>query len=1267
MREIRMKEICVTINNKKITTSSGKTILEVVNENCIDEIPTLCYDKRLEPYGSCFLCVVEVDGLKKLVPSCCTLIESGMKIQTNNERIQKSRRTALELLLSNHYADCIGPCKNSCPAGVDIQGYISLVSIGKYVEAIRLIKKNNPLPLICGRICVRECEVSCRRNRVDEPVAINHLKRSVADVDLRDPWKPEIKQKIHKKVAVIGGGPSGLSCAYYLTVNGCDVTVFEKMPELGGMLRYGIPEYRLPKKILDSEIKWILDLGIEAHLDTEIGKNIEVKELLKDGYDAVYLSIGATASRSLNIIDEHDTDGVLKGIDFLSDIQLRGLPTLKGKVIVIGGGNTAIDAARSSVRLGAENVKVVYRRSIKEMPAHHSEIDAAKEEGVEFIFLTNPTSILSTGKKLRGIECLKMRLEKVQSHERPRPVPIPGSEFVLPCDYLIPAIGQAVDESFFHHHQECEKEKWGTIRVNDETLETSMKGVFAGGDAVTGPLTAVSAIAQGNNAAESIYDYLTNSNENRRKKNRFFSFKHRFAPLPDHEFAHIEKIKRQKMPELKPEIRKKCFDEVELGYSSEQSFYESQRCLECGCSEYYDCVLRKYADDFGVDISHYIGEVRKYSIDNRHPFITLDSNKCIQCGKCVRTCSEILKVSALGFVYRGFRAIVKPALERPLLETNCISCGNCIDVCPTGALTEKYAIQAAGTLKKENFGSICHFCSLGCKINYKVIDEDNFYVSNTTKDSFLSHNNGFLCTKGRFGHRYLLLKERLKEPILKDGNYSRKAGWDEALNYTGKKIKEIISKYGPDSIAVFGSPKLSNEELYLLQKMARVCFKTNNISSFSNLLYGYEQNCLDESFGLTASTTTMDEIKNADIIVAMNLGISEENLIPELTIKAAQKRGARFILINSSEIKLTKFADLWIDSTRGTNTALLNGVQRELIHNKKVQKKYVQTNSKAFLDLQKMVDDYTLLKVESLTGVAHEKYTELIQLLENPDLNIIFMYNIDSLNEKAKNDLKAIGNYLLLTDRIKRKGNGLIILRNFSNSNGLLDMGVTPRYLPGYVKYHEKEKIKRVSHLWKTDLKEVFKPVDILKKMLENKIKAVLIFGEDPLISNENRKYFDGVEFSLVCDMFSTFTAKEADVVLPASSYIEQDGTYTSSDLRIQKVNKILNPKNGRENYKIIEKIACNFDESFHYESQEQIFKEIQRVNLYYKNCNFGESWVKNFDIKPLLSLYDIDLSVFHYPKTSFIFSEHFFETKVKNRLERAQISEKNKKKVSIY
>ena len=238
----------VTINGKEYPATPGKTILEVINEFKIDKIPTLCYDKRIEPYGSCFLCVVEVEGVNKLLPSCSSPINEGMVIHTDNEKIRSSRKTALELLLSNHYADCIGPCIDNCPGKVDAQGYIALISMGKYDEALQLVKEQNPLPLSIGRVCVRDCEVACRRKLVDDPVAINFLKRFAADDDhAKGMWQPTLKKKINKKVAVVGGGPAGLTCAYYLTLDGCAVTILEKLPKLGGMLRYSIPEYPRPK------------------------------------------------------------------------------------------------------------------------------------------------------------------------------------------------------------------------------------------------------------------------------------------------------------------------------------------------------------------------------------------------------------------------------------------------------------------------------------------------------------------------------------------------------------------------------------------------------------------------------------------------------------------------------------------------------------------------------------------------------------------------------------------------------------------------------------------------------------------------------------------------------------------------------------------------------------------------------------------------------------------------------------------------------------
>ncbi len=584
--EQNMDSLKVTINGKEYLTEPGKTILEVINDNNIDKIPTLCHDKRLAPYGSCFLCVVEVEGSRKLIPSCSSVVRDGMVITTNNEKIKSSRKTALELLLSNHYADCVAPCKNTCPAGVDIQGYIALIAKKKYREAIRLIKETNPLPLICGRICVRECEIACRRNKIDEPVAINFLKRYAADIDIEDPWKPEIKKKNNNKIAIIGGGPSGLSCAYFLTLEGYSVTIYEELPELGGMLRYGIPEYRLPKETLDREINWIIGLGIEVKKNIEFGKDITI-ENLNNEYDAVYLATGAQKAKKSGILGEDSTEGVLWGIDFLKDVQLNGVPELNGNVVIVGGGNTAIDAARTALRCKAKEVKIIYRRSIKEMPAHPAEVEAAQEEGSAIEFLTNPVKILNGTGRLSGIECIRMKLEKDKSGGRPRPVPIPGSEFTVKCDYLISAIGQDIDTNPLKTIDGLELSKRNTIETNPATLETTHKKIFAGGDDVSGPSTAINAIAQGKTAAQSIDRFIKTGSANG-KKQGFLSRKESFGNIPNLEYSDYEKLKRNKMPELNIQQRITNFEEVDLGFTGTQALDETKRCLQCACIEEYD-------------------------------------------------------------------------------------------------------------------------------------------------------------------------------------------------------------------------------------------------------------------------------------------------------------------------------------------------------------------------------------------------------------------------------------------------------------------------------------------------------------------------------------------------------------------------------------------------------------------------------------------------------------------------------------------------------
>lgn len=1250
-----MEQIQITINGNEISVNPDITILEAVHQNKLDEIPTLCHDKRLEHFTSCFLCVVEVEGVNKLIPACSTKVSAGMKVHTKSEKIVESRRTALALLMSNHYADCIGPCTNNCPAGVDAQTYIALISMGKYKEALKLVKENNPLPLSIGRVCVRDCEAACRRKFIDEPVSVNAMKRFIADYDNVNKWTPEVKPGNGKKVAVVGSGPAGLSCAYYLTVEGYSVTIFEKLPMLGGMLRYGIPEYRLPKKILDAEINWIINLGVEVKTGVELGIDFSIHSLLEEGYDSVFLGVGAHKASKMGLNGEDITFGVFRGIDFLREIELSFIPKLKGNVVVVGGGNTAIDAARTALRCGAGNVKIVYRRSIKEMPANPEEIEAAQKEGIEILFLTNPKNIVTEDHKIIGIECLKMGLVEGKPGERAKPVAIDGSEFIVNCDYLISAIGQAVDTGFTKFDKECSLEKWGTVCVNKETFETSIHGVFAGGDVVTGPFTAITSIAQGKKAAKAIMSYLTTGKAKGGNGN-FYSFKHNLAKINEREYEAVKKLAREKMQELEVTDRIHNFKEVEEGLTEEQVADEFKRCLECGCSEYYDCDLRKYCDEYDVNISSFTGETKKYLADGRHPFIMLDPNKCINCGRCVRTCSEILKVSALGFINRGFKSVVKPAMEKALLDTNCISCGNCIDACPTGAISEKFPFKILGTLPKDNIETVCSFCSVGCKINFKKISDDIFYVANTTEEIKDSHNKGYLCVKGRFGHRYLMNKNRVLFPQIRRHGIIDFVDTNEALKYSEKKIKELTEKYGADSVAVLASPKLSNEELYLLQKFTRAGLKNNNISSFSNLVYGNDLNALDSMTGFTSSTASMDDLNDADVIVVINSNLSEENLVMELKIKEAQKHGAKLVLINSSEIKLTKYADLWIDSRKGTNTYLIDSLNKILIEDGYASESFVHGRTKNFKELRANLANIDISKAIHYSGVDKNVFNEFISTMKTFS-NIIFIYNIDSRSDKSVNDLKAISNFLTLTGRTGQEKNGIIILREYNNSTGLIDMGVLPEYLPGFVKYDETEQVNTIGNAWNTDLAKIFKPVDLALKLKKGEIKGLLIFGEDPLNVHENEIYFNGVEFLLVSDAYHTSTTENADVVLPAANHLEQSGTYTRCDNLVQKSSKVINGVNDYENWQLISNLAARFADGFRFNSSSEVQDEINTVNRFYKYASPGDSWMKEyfnngFSKKRLnFSIHKVDFTLSENIKHIIHYQDNYYFSSVKNKL----------------
>jgi formate dehydrogenase major subunit len=1227
-----MQTVRVTINGKEYAAEAGKTILDVVREHNADEIPTLCHDPKLPPYGSCYLCVVQIQGMEKLVPSCSSPVSDGMVVQTDNDRIRQSRRTALELLLSNHYADCLGPCTRTCPAGVDVQGYIALISAGRYREAVRLIKEKNPLPVVCGRVCVRECENACRRNLVDERIGIDYLKRFVSDIDLEDPWVPVPAPKNGKKVAIVGGGPAGLTCAYYLALDGYDLALFEQNPALGGMLRYGIPEYRLPKKSLDKEIKWITDLGVDVKTNVSLGKDVTLDALKKE-FDAVFVAIGAQKPKSMGIAGEESVRGVLKGADFLHEVQTDNPPKLHGKVVVVGGGNTAVDAARTALRVGADEVTMVYRRTQKEMPAHHMEVEAAEEEGVKMVFLSAPLSIVENEGRVKALTCNRMELGEPDASGRRSPVPVPGSEYDLPCDFIVSAIGQDVDPGNMGSFQ-CTRQK--AIVINKDTFETSVPGVFAGGDAVTGPAVAIDAIAHGKKAAFAI-DLWVRSGMVEKSVNGFISRKEAFGEIPQSEFAHIKKAPKEKMAELPAAERVKGFTEVELGFTEKQALQEAARCLECGCSSYFDCELRMHASRLNVDIDRFAGNARRYKIDRAHPFIDLDPNKCINCGRCVRTCSEILRIAALGFVNRGFKAVVKPSMEKPLLSTTCISCGNCVTACPTGAISEKLPFPKPGPWSYAESESVCAFCSLGCTLKYRVFHDHAFTVSGSNG---ASHNKGYLCTKGRFGYRYMLENNRLLKPLVKKKGHHVETGWQEAIDQTASRLKSIIAAHGPESVAVFASQRLTNEELYLLQKLVREGLKTNNIGSLGTIINGVEQDALDDMIGMTVSTAATDDLQKADVILVINAELSADNLIAELKVKAAQKRGAGVIVVNSSETPLTKLADLWIDSKRGTNTALINGLCSGIISRKWTDRSYVKARTEGYADVEAAVSGMDDGIVSEITGVDRGKLVQLLDMLGKPGQNVVVLYNIDAVWEKSRNDLKAIANMMMLTGRIGKPGNGIVIVRDYANSQGLVDMGVDSYRLPGHV---------AAQGNGKRDLKNALE---------RETIKAALIFGEDPFYETANMKLMGGVEFLVVADHFMTSTAVDADVVFPASLPVETNGTYTSCDRRIQKTAKLFEPATGKENWQVIKEIAKALGIELKARKTEDITREIEKKIPAYRGAT-GGFWgnglfARKFPTENGKAKFvpaEIDITPCNIDKKSYLSSEHYFNVKVRGKL----------------
>ena len=756
-RPLSAPAFTIEVDGRQVTGLEGQTILEVCRDNGI-EIPTLCYEPKLPGFGACRMCVVEVEGEGQPPISCSRAAEPEMVVRTQTPRIRQIRRTNLELIFSDHNAYCLPPCQNKCPSRIDIPGFLKANAEGDFVESARIFKRTIPFPSVLGRVCPAPCEEHCRRDEVDEAIAIRDSHRYAGDQvikaqakGVKAPVPFEVQASSGKRVAVIGSGPAGASAAYYLAIAGHAVTIYERDPEPGGMLRYGIPQYRLPKdEVLVPEYQGLTDLGVTFTCNAELGRDFTIDDLQNQGYDAVAVAIGCYDTNKLGVPGE-DAKGVLDGLEYLK-IATLGLPYPghRGtRVVVIGGGFTAMDCTRTSVRQGALEVTLVYRRDMKDMPAAN-EVHEAIEEGARAIFQAAPTRVVTDKRnRVTGVELQRMRMGAPDASGRRRPEPMPGTEFVIECDRVLRAIGQGPQLGWLDRGAAgVAATKQGRLAADGVTFATGRPGIFATGDVRIGAATVVEAVAEGRRAAYAVDAYLKGMDLEAIKTRQTLA-----EPQP--EFLSIVpytgelKEPRLRLQAMAAEVRNKSYVEYEIPYTQQEAMAESKRCLQCTCEAIGFCDLRRLGVEYGTTLktlepqyhqgagyrsvteNRFTGINHDYIRDDSHAFILREPSRCIDCGRCANVCAEVVGAACYDFMRIGFDTLVTTPLDMSLNDTPCVSCGRCAETCPTGALMPKPRVLQKYEVD-ESRCILCGICVDACPYD-ALRDGGEFELAHTSR------------------------------------------------------------------------------------------------------------------------------------------------------------------------------------------------------------------------------------------------------------------------------------------------------------------------------------------------------------------------------------------------------------------------------------------------------------------------------------------------------------------------------------------------------
>ncbi|WP_333871032.1 NAD(P)-binding protein [Desulforamulus putei] len=1145
-----MSKVKITIDGKEILAEKDSILLEVARENGFN-IPSFCHDPRLKPFGACRQCLVEIEGARGLVQACGAKVSEGMVVRTNTDKVIGVRRLGLELLLAEHNGDCVGPCQLACPAEVDIQGFVAHIANGQIQEAAKLIREKIPLPSSVGRVCPSFCEKECRRNLVDGPVSICALKRFAGDfgnVDGR-PYVPPVKKDTGKQVAVIGGGPAGLAAAYYLALAGHRVSIFEAAPQLGGMMRYGIPEYRLPKTILDREIEVITGLCRNVFLNKALGRDFSLQGLKQMGFDAVFIGIGSWANQSLQLPGE-DLKGVYSGIQFLREVASRQPIKVGNKVVVIGGGNVAMDAARTSIRLGAKEVTVVYRRTQEQMPANHHEIAQALEEGIKFQMLTAPVGFVGEQGSVTSLKCIKMQLGEPDASGRRRPVPVEGSEFEIPTDMVIIAIGQKLDKNSLLGSEEIVLNRRGNIDVNTSTMQTNIAWLFAAGDCVSGPATVVQALAAGRKAANSIDQFLKGQVV-KAVEHPFNCTRGTLDEIDPAEYADRERIPRTAMPTIEPDVRKVNFDEFELGFTPEMAKKEAERCLSCGCLDVFDCKLREYATELKVQVNRLGFGERNYPVFSDHPEIIRDPNKCILCGNCVRFCHEVVGVGALGFVNRGSDTVVLPSLKKPLTETTCNSCGQCVAVCPTGALTFKVNLPKPGPWKTTKVESVCTFCNIGCKLEFLKAGDQIVNISSPVSGDTV--NDGILCGKGMFAGKDVHRPERLRSPLVNKNGNLEPVSWQEAIGAASDILGQVRDFEGLDSIAVAVSPRLSNEENYLAYKIGRMYLGTNKIYSTVPVSTGRVAAEIYRE-GLKPS---LNELASSDLIMVVGGEVPLRYPIIAYKIRKAVENGSKLLIIGSNVSNLDPLAAYTLRITKSSTERLFESFVRYILQYDLVDGKVANENLVYICGLENQFkeDFYSIAESFLLKSQKIMEFIHLYIRARNP----VIVVDGENLSHK---ELDLLSKFAFITGNLGVSGKGIITLYPYGNMQYQFKLGI------------------------KNDASDY---QVLLNEINDGSIKGLLVVGDSAELDSQLFKH--GVKTVVI----SPYLPKDinADVILPGAMYTETNGSVTNVEGKVQRLQAALRPLAGKENWEILIELAQAFSKQVNYSNQEEIYKEV--------------------------------------------------------------------------